>query len=145
MTFSRAINAPPDAVFDRVVDVEALPAWNSAITEVIERPDALTPGAVWKVKIHALGSTWVSRSEVKTIDRAGRRFAYRSRSDDDNPSFADWQWKVDATAGGSEITVSLDANPRSFLRKYLLIHLRKPSLRKEMQASLAKLSELVEA
>lgn len=143
MTFSRVMNASPDAVFDRIVDVEALPSWNGAIREVVERPDSLAPGAVWKVKIHAVGSTWVSKSEVTALDRAGHRFAYRSQSDDGNPSYADWNWKVDSEAGGSEVTVAVDANPKSFFRKYLLIHVRKPSLRKEMQASLAKLSELV--
>jgi uncharacterized protein YndB with AHSA1/START domain len=144
ITFSRVIGAPPDAVFNRVVDVDALPTWNGAIREVVERPDSLAPGAVWKVKIHALGSTWVSRSEVTALDRADRRFAYRSQSDDGNPSYADWNWKVDSETGGSQITVTVDANPKSFFRKYLLIHVRKPSLRKEMQVSLAKLSELVQ-
>ena len=141
ITVSRSVDASPDAVFARITDVGALPSWNTAIREVVEQPETLVPGAGWKVKVHALGSTWVSKSEVIELDQSERRFAYRSQSDDGNPSYADWTWAVDPVASGSKVTVTVDANPKSLLRKYFLIRLRKPSLRKEMEASLAKLSD----
>ena len=144
-TFSAYVDAPPDAVFGRIIDVGKLPSWNSAIREVTEQPQTMTRGAIWKVRIHALGSTWVSKSEVVEFDRATRRFSYRSQSDDGNPSYADWTWTVDSEGDGSKVTVSFGANPKSFLRKYFAIHMRKPGLRKEIKASLESLSAAVRA
>lgn len=144
-TFSEYIEAPPDAVFARIIDVAKLPAWNSAIREVTEQPQTLTPGVIWKVRIHALGSTWVSKSEVVELDRTSRRFSYRSQSDDGNPSYADWTWTVDAEGAGAKVTVSFGINPKSFFRKYFGIHIRKPGLRKEIKASLDRLSAAVRA
>lgn len=142
ITFSRSVDAPPDALFARLTDISALPTWNSAIREIVELPETLVPGAQWKVRLHAMGSTWVSKSEVVELDRPGRRFTYRSQSDDGNPSFADWAWAVDPAAPGSNVTVTVDVHPKTFLRKNLLIRLRKPFLRKEMETSLAKLADL---
>jgi hypothetical protein len=134
------MGAAPEAVFSLVTDVSRLPDWNQAITEVVEEPDRLDAGSVWKVRIHALGQTWVSRSQVSALDPAAGRFAYRSQSDDGNPSYADWEWLVEPNEGGSMVTLTVDLNPITFWRKHLLVRIRRRSLRKEMQESLAALA-----
>jgi hypothetical protein len=141
LSFGERIDALPDPVFARIIDVNALPDWNDAIPEVLESPAELSPGSVWKVRIRALGSSWVSRSEVRDLDRNGRRFAYRSQTDDGNPSYADWSWHVSPNGAGSRVEVTVDVHPRTFFRKHLIIRIRKPSLRKEMRTSLNKLKE----
>ena len=140
---SRRMGAAPDAVFRLVTDVSRLPEWNEAITEVVEAPERLDSGSVWKVRIHALGQTWVSRSRVSALDPAAGRFAYRSQSDDGNPSYADWEWHVEPHESGSMVTLTVDLNPVTFWRKHLLVRIRRPSLRKEMQESLAALAAAV--
>jgi len=142
---SAAVPAGPDAVFKQVTDVRQLPDWNPAITEVVEMPERLDPGAVWKVRVRALGQSWVSKSEVRELDPMARRFAYRSQSDDDNPSYADWEWTVEPEGDGSKVTVAVDLCPQTFWRKVLLVRMRRPSLRKEMRASLAALGGAPEA
>ncbi len=107
---TRRIAASQADVFGLVTDPGRLPAWNRAIAEVVEAPDHLEVGSVWKVRVHALGNSWVSRSEVAELDPAQGRFAYRSQTDDGNPSHADWQWTVrpGEDGEGSEVTVSVD-------------------------------------
>lgn len=139
------IDAQPEAVFDVVTSMSRLPEWNPAITEVLDAPARLEPGAVWRVRLHALGQSWVSRSEVVAFDPAARRFAYRSQSDDGNPSYADWEWQVEQDGTGSRVMVTVDLNPVTFWRRRLLIRVRRPALRKEMQASLAALGDAVGA
>jgi hypothetical protein len=138
------MGAVPDAVFRLVTDVSRLPEWNEAITEVVEAPERLDSGSVWKVRIHALGQSWVSRSQVYALDPAAGRFAYRSQSDDGNPSYADWEWHVEPHEDGSMVTLTVDLNPVTFWRKHLLVRIRRPSLRKEMQRSLTALAAAVQ-
>jgi hypothetical protein len=133
------VEAAPDAVFSLLTDVSRLPEWNDAIRDVVVAPERLDVGSEWKVTIHALGQSWVSKSQVSVIDPVQRRFAYRSQSDDGNPSYADWEWHVDADGDSSIVTVSADLNPVTFWRKHLLIRVRRPALRKEMRASLKAL------
>ncbi len=140
---SARVKASPEAVFGLVTDVSRLSAWNRAITDVIEAPERLDTGSVWKVRTHALGRTWVSKSQVSAIDPLTGRFAYRSQSDDGNPSYADWEWHVDPDGDGSMITVTADLNPITFWRKHVLSRVRRPALRKEMRASLAALDGVV--
>lgn len=137
------VNAPADAVFRTVTDIGRLPEWNNGILEVVERPDPLQEGSVWKVKIRAMGQSWVSKSTLVALDPTSRRFAYRSQSDDDNPSYADWEWQVEPDGEGSRVTVSVDLNPITFWRKNLFIKIRRPGLRKEMGESLAALQSAV--
>jgi hypothetical protein len=94
---------------------------------------------MWKVRLHALGQSWVSKSRVSTLDPVVGRFAYRSQSDDGNPSYADWEWLVEPDQGGSSVTVTVDLNPITFWRKHLLIRIRLPMLQKEIRDSLSAL------
>src|SRR2546421_11950922 len=56
-------------------------------------------------------STWVSESQVSAIDPATGRFAYRSQSDDGNPSYVDWEWHVDAEGDGSIVDLTGRSQP----------------------------------
>ena len=136
---SARVAATPAAVFGRITDVASLPRWNAAITEVVEVPAHLEVGSRWKVKLHALGQTWVSKSQVSAIDSGMCRFAYRSQSDDGNPSYADWDWRIDSEGDASIVVLTVDLNPITFWRKHVLVRIRRPVLRKEMRASLAAL------
>src|SRR5437016_4400730 len=113
-TLHSARAASPSAVFSIVTDVSRLPEWNEAITDVVEAPEHLEAGSVWKVCLHALGQTWVSKSQVSVIDSVTGRFAYRSQSDDGNPSYVDWEWQVDGDPDGSIVTLTADINPIPF-------------------------------
>ncbi|MEO5974950.1 MAG: SRPBCC family protein [Ilumatobacteraceae bacterium] len=142
---SARVEASPETVFKFVTNVSRLPEWNVAITEVVETPALLGVGSVWKVRIHALGQTWVSKSQVSVIDPLTGRFAYRSQSDDGNPSYADWEWHISGDGAGSIVTVAADLNPITFWRKRLLLRIRRGGLRKEMRASLVALDDIVHA
>src|SRR5258708_39635988 len=131
-SLSTRLDASREEVFSLVTDISRLPDWNRAITDVVEAPERLDTGAVWKVRLHALGQSWVSKSTVSVLDRAEGRFAYRSQSDDGNPSYADWEWHIEPDGTGSAVTVSVDMNPITFWRRHLLIRIRRPVLRKEM-------------
>lgn len=133
------IDAPAEEVFRTVTDIGRLPTWNKGIVEVVERPDRLQEGSLWKVRIRAMGQSWVSKSTVTELDPHSGRFAYRSQSDDGNPSFADWAWHVEPDDAGSRVTVTVDLNPLTFWRRNLLIKLRRPGLRKEIHESLSAL------
>jgi hypothetical protein len=139
VSVSAPVAATPAAVFGLVTDIPSLPRWNAAITEVVEVPAHLEVGSRWKVKLHALGQSWVSKSQVSAIDPATGRFAYRSQSDDGNPSYADWEWRISGEGDASVVALTVDLNPITFWRKHLLVKIRGPVLRKEMLASLTAL------
>jgi uncharacterized protein YndB with AHSA1/START domain len=140
---SASMNLPPAEVFRTVTDLERLPQWNKGIIEVVELPGQLEEGSLWKVRVHAMGQSWVSKSTLTELDPESRRFAYRSQSDDGNPSFADWVWHIEPDGAGSRVTVTVDLNPLTFWRKNLLIKIRRHGLRKEMHESLAALQSAV--
>jgi uncharacterized protein YndB with AHSA1/START domain len=135
-TASAHIDASPTVVFDLLTDLSRLPEWNHAITEVVAVPAQLSAGAVWKVRLHALGQTWVSTSRVDQFDPEARRFSYRSQTDDGNPSYADWVWLVEDDADGCNVVVSVVLEPMTFWRKHLFVKIRRPALRREMEGSL---------
>jgi hypothetical protein len=137
---SARIPAPPGVIFDLITDPWRLPSWNRAITEVVEGPEQLEDGSVWKIRLHALAQTWVSKSQVSAIDPVSRTFAYRSQTDDGNSSYADWEWHVESDPEGSRVTVKVELHPTTFWRKHLLVKVRRPALTKEMQDSLNALS-----
>src|SRR5690242_4926719 len=84
---SQFVAAPADDAFALITTPDRLPEWNSAIIRVVDAPDALSPDAEWVVQLSALGQSWPSRSTVVDIDPQARHFAYRSRTDDGNPSY----------------------------------------------------------
>jgi len=138
---SATVPASPDAVFRTLTDIAGLPAWNRAMTSVIDEPAALEVGAEWVVEFRALGQSWRSRSTVEQLDVVGRRFAYRSRTDDGNPSYARWDWGVTDDPAGSRVTVSWDLHPVTFWRRFLLARIRARQLaRTELPASLTALA-----
>jgi uncharacterized protein YndB with AHSA1/START domain len=141
---SGRVDAPPAIVFGFLTDVSRLPEWNRAITDVVETPTRLVPGEVWKVRIHALGQSWVSKSQVSELDPETRRFSYRSQSDDGNPSYADWAWQVEPDGDGAMVSVTVDLEPVTFWRKYLLVKIRRPALRSEMRDSLGALRTAIQ-
>lgn len=135
------VDAHPDAVYAILTDIGRLPSWNQNMTSVIEHPTALEVAAEWVVEFHALGQTWRSRSTVEELDVVHRRFAYRSRTDDGNPSYARWTWDVAEDPAGSRVSVTWELHPVTFWRRVLLGRIRARQLaRTELPASLAALA-----
>ena len=114
-SFTTRVDAAPALLFARLVDIGRLPEWNHAITEVVEQPSQLTSGAVWKVRLHALGQTWISKSTLIELDEAQLRFCYRSQTDDGNQSYADWDWTVQPDGSGAQVAVAGRAPPTHVL------------------------------
>ena len=92
--------AAPDDVFETIVNPHRLPDWNRAIARVLDAPETLAAGDEWVVEMHALGQCWPSRSRVEVIDPVAWHFSYRSNTDDGNPSYTEWSWKVREAEGG---------------------------------------------
>ena len=141
------VDAPPAQVFATLTDLTRLPSWNAAISRVAYAPLALEEGAEWIVELHVLGRTWLSRSRVLTLDPGTRTFAYRSQTDDDNPSYAEWCWSVTAQADGSSlVSVTYDLHPLTFWRKHVLAPLRRSQLGvSELPRSLVALAAVSKA
>lgn len=141
-----AMAASPADVFEVISDLDRLPEWNRAIERVVERPVALEPGAEWVVVMHPEHlPRWRSRSHVEALEPE-RRFVYRSHTDDDNPSFAVWQWDLTpAGDDGVEVTVRWDGHPRTIGRKLLGAPMRSRMLTREVATSLAAVRARVEA
>ncbi|MEX2293426.1 MAG: SRPBCC family protein [Acidimicrobiales bacterium] len=138
---SAVMSASPGAVFATLTDIGRLPSWNENMTSVIDEPPALEVGAEWVVEFHVLGRTWRSRSTVEELDIANRRFAYRSRTDDGNPSHARWAWEVAEDPTGSRVSVTWALHPVTFWRRVLLGRIRARQLaRTEVPTSLAALA-----
>ncbi len=134
------VDARPESVFDAITDPAGLPEWNTAITAVIQQPERLEVGAEWVVEMHALGQSWHSRSVVETLDPAAGCFAYRSVTDDGNPSYVLWTWMVADHPYGAVVTVAGELHPLTFWRRVLFVHFRSRQLRRtELPASLAAL------
>ena len=140
-TATRVISADPDDVFRLLTEPRRLPEWNHAIVRFVEGPELLTTGSQWVVELSALGQSWLSRSTVVELDSPTRRFAYRSQTDDGNPSYADWTWRVDNAPHGCAVTVSLGLHPATFWRRVLLAKVRGRQLRRhELPKSLRALA-----
>jgi uncharacterized protein YndB with AHSA1/START domain len=140
-TETRFVPAAPDAVFRLITTPSLLPEWNDAIVRVVDAPERLSPGAEWVVQLSALGQSWPSRSTVVEIDPDRRRFAYRSQTDDGNPSYANWSWHVADATNGCDVTVSAALHPATFWRRVLLAKVRAWQLRRrEIPASLNALA-----
>jgi uncharacterized protein YndB with AHSA1/START domain len=137
---TRVVEGTPDEVFALITDPARLPEWNSAITAVVHQPERLEVGVEWVVEMHALGRSWHSRSVVETLDPVGGCFAYRSVTDDGNPSHALWTWVVADHPQGALVTVAAELHPQTFWRRVLFVHIRSRQLRRrELPSSLAAL------
>ena len=135
------VAVPADDVFALITTPDRLPDWNGAIVRVVDAPEKLSPRAEWVVQLSALGQSWPSRAAVVDIDPQARHFAYRSQSDDGNPSYADWSWSIAEAPGGCEVTVSCALHPATFWRRVLLSRIRSWQLRRrELPASLHALA-----
>jgi uncharacterized protein YndB with AHSA1/START domain len=141
-SYTETVSIRPEDVFAAITDLDALPHWNAAIRGVVERPaSSLAKGDEWVVAMHALGRSWHSRSVADELDPSARRVAYRSRTDDGNPSVAHWEWTVQPSGDASEVTVSWDLRPATFWRRTLLVRVRARQLAKtEVPASLKALT-----
>jgi uncharacterized protein YndB with AHSA1/START domain len=139
---STLVPAEPAEVFDLITDIERLPDWNLEIPEVVTAPTVLEVGSEWVVRIHAMKTHWNSRARAVEVDRAAGRFAYRSQSDDGNPSYADWRWQLTpAPSGGTHLAVEVDIRPRTFLRRWVFSRIRRSGLQKAINESLLALRE----
>jgi uncharacterized protein YndB with AHSA1/START domain len=134
------VDAPSEAVFGLITDVERLPEWNDAIERVVEQPAALTEGAEWLVVMHPPHlPRWQSRSTVQEIDAEARRFAYRTVNADGNPSYALWRWEVEPSDASSRVTVTWDVFLKTADRRWFAGPIRKRGLRREVAASMPSL------
>jgi len=137
-TATAHVEATPDAIFDLITDIDRLPDWNAAIESVAERPPVIDAGAEWVVVVHpAKLPRWKSRSRVEELDRSRFRFAYRTQTDDGNPSYALWTWQIAADDDGAQVTVSWDVYPKTLGRRVMAPRIRAPQLRREVPMSLA--------
>lgn len=145
-SLTQHVNVDADTAFRMITDVSRLPEWNHAVTRVLDQPAALAPTAEWVVEVTAFGRTWPSRSRLHVLDPESRHFAYRSCSDDGNPSFAEWAWTVRPSAGGCDVTVDWSLNPKSFWRRILLARIRAYQLKRdEVPRSLRSLEDACKA
>ena len=141
LSATTVIDASPARIFEMITDVDQLPSWNAEIAKIVEPPAVLEIGGEWVVEIRAMHTHWNSRSRVVEIDATRNHFAYRSQSDDGNPSYADWQWDVLEDPAGTRVHVMVEGHPRTFWRKHLLSRIRTPVLQRAMNQSLRALGE----
>lgn len=140
-TVTAIIPAPPEGVMRTLTSIGDLPSWSDRMTRVLEQPASVEPGAEWVVEFCVFGRTWHSRSVVDEVDLDAGRFAYRSRTDDGNPSEAGWSWQVDPDPAGSRVTASWSLRPATLWRRVLLVRVRARQLaHTEVPASLAALA-----
>lgn len=145
-SLTQHLRVDADTAFQLITDVSRLPEWNEAVTRVLDQPTALTADAEWVVEVTAFGRSWPSRSHLRVLDPQARHFAYRSCSDDGNPSFAEWAWTVRPSADGCDVTVDWTLNPKSFWRRVLLARIRAYQLKRgEVPGSLRSLEDACRA
>jgi uncharacterized protein YndB with AHSA1/START domain len=146
-TAGQHVDADPDDVFALITDIDRLPEWNAAIESVADRPGSLLVGDEWVVIMHPPKlPRWRSRSTTLAVDPDLRQFAYRTRTDDGNPSYIDWTWSVVPDEGGAQVVVSWDADVKTFGRRLIAAPMiRRPGLRREVPASLESLRRVLES
>jgi uncharacterized protein YndB with AHSA1/START domain len=138
------ISADPTAVYAVLTDVERLPAWNQAIEKVTSRPQQLHAGSEWQVTMHPPRMpSWGSISRVVENDPNTRRFSYKTRNADGNPSWTEWNWSVEPQGSGSVVAVSWDVYLKTADRRYFAGPLRKRQLAREVPTSLTALESVL--
>ncbi len=134
------VSASPDEVFATVTNVERLTEWNDRIEALESPPRPLVVGDHWVVRMRLPGKRFSSISEVLELDGVTRRFSYRSKPDDANPSHTVWTWRVDdAGDGTSRVTVSWSLRPRTFGR-HIAVAIRRRMIPSEVAASTRRLA-----
>jgi hypothetical protein len=83
-----------------------------------------------------MASRWNSRSRIGAVDRDALRFVLRSHTDDGNPSYADWEWRMKSAGDETDVTVSWQLYPKTFWRRFLLSRIRHRQLKEEARGSL---------
>ncbi len=141
------LDASAAEVFAAITDIDALPSWNAHVRRVLEPPGRpLAEGVEWVIEMRAMGTTWPSRARLVRYDPDGGVFEHLSRTDDGNPSWAEWRWQVAPLPGGrARLAVEWTLQPRSFWRRLLLARLRAPLLRDEVVESLRELGRRLPA
>jgi uncharacterized protein YndB with AHSA1/START domain len=139
---SMTVESAPEQVFELVTDLDRLPRWNTAIAELIDRPEAVTVGSEWTVKMKPPRMpSWGSISRVTELDLDGLRFVYETRNADGNPSSVTWQWQVEPADDGARVTVSWDCYLRTADRRLLAGPMRKRQLAREVPGSLTAMAK----
>jgi uncharacterized protein YndB with AHSA1/START domain len=140
---SMTVEAAPGQVFELVTDLDRLPEWNKAIAELIDRPEVVTVGTEWTVKMKPPRMpSWGSISHVTELDPDQLRFAYETRNADGNPSSVTWRWQVEPADERARVTVSWDCYLRTADRKLLAGPMRKRQLAREVPGSLAAMAKV---
>ncbi len=130
------VSVDAEKLFALVTDVDRLPEWNEHIHHVVDASAGeLRVGDEWVVETRAMGSKWDSRARAQEIDRSNLRFAYRSQTDDGNPSFALWTWSLTPMGEGAEIAVEWELHAKTFWRSFLLSRIRHRQLKEEVRTS----------
>jgi len=137
------VEADPDELFELITDIGRLPEWNEHIHHVVEVPAELVDGSQWVVQMRVNGARWKSRSHLEVLDAAGRRFAYVSRTDDNNPSRAHWSWQLTPVGTGTEVTVGWELRPRTSFRKHVAAPIRHRQLQNEVRTSIGAVAAAV--
>lgn len=141
---SMTIEAATQQVFELVTDLDRLPEWNTAIAELTDRPEVVTVGSEWTVKMKPPRMpSWGSISRVTELDPEQLRFAYETRNADGNPSSVTWQWQVEPTDDGARIKVSWDCYLRTADRRLFAGPMRKRQLAREVPGSLAAMAKVL--
>lgn len=142
---SAVLPTDADVTFAAITDLARLPEWNEQMTEIVDRPEQLAPGAEWVVEFAVFGRRWRSRSTVGMIDAEAGRFEYRTQTDDGNPSFTNWSWLVEPLAEGCRVSVGWSLHPATFWRRVLFARVRARQLaHTEVPASLVALARAAE-
>jgi ribosome-associated toxin RatA of RatAB toxin-antitoxin module len=142
---AETVEADPRALFSVITDINRLPEWNEIIQQVVDCPARVEQGAEWVVRLKAMGSAWNSRSRVEEHDEGTLRFAYRSQTDDGNPSYARWNWQITDDPAGARVTVDWEVHPKTFWRRVLLARIRHRQLPREVRASIQAAARLAAA
>ena len=122
-----------------------LPEWNERIVALESPPSPLEAGDRWTVQMRVLGNRFNSVSEVIELDRARRRFVYRSKPDDENPSHTLWQWEVEEGAEETcTVRVEWSIRPKTLSRRIVRV-MRRRMVPGEVSASLDRLATMVQA
>ena len=74
------------------------------------------------------------RSRVQEVHRDRLRFAYRTQTDDGNPTYVDWTGEISPDGGGARVDVRWEARLTTLGRR--------PQLSREVPATLAAISTI---